>query len=239
MIGVILLVAVFVVFVMMIKKIRSKKSGNTLSKNRFCHKCGNEIPGDAKFCPKCGTAIVQSETLKQRKVSKQHNVSKQTKTPNLRNIQIKEKLKRIFDMRDRKKRIIAIICLIIGVIVFVSNLNGVRSSYSRRDYDYNYNYSYDDDGIYAVDDDHVLIDLSHFNDDSDYDDDDDYDYNYGSLNNKAEIHCSSCGGSGRCRSCSGSGKDTVYVAGGTTTTNSCNYCYGSGRCRSCGGDGKQ
>lgn len=227
MIWVIILLLLGILLVFLIKK-RGKKSikmsTNCSISNRFCHNCGSEIPQGAKFCPKCGTQVLHNETKK---------------VPKTRN---KIDFKRIFDMKDKKKRIIVIICLIIGIIAFVSNLNGVRSSrHSYDDYDYNYNVDKNDDdydGVYTVDDKHFVIDGSYFSDDSDDDDDDDG-YNYGSLNHKAEIHCSSCGGSGRCRSCSGSGKDTVYVAGGTTTTNSCNYCYGSGRCRSCGGDGKQ
>ena len=180
----------------------------------FCHNCGNEVPERAKFCPKCGVEVIvkKVEKSEDKKVGTRDfkKVSKATSSDNL--VRTTSRFKGM----QRNKILVALLAgviIMVGVLIFGGGSSS-SDGYSNNDY-YDRDYQ------------------------NNRDDDNDYDYNYGSLDNKSEMHCPSCSGSGTCRKCSGSGKDTMYVAGGTTTTSSCDYCYGSGRCKSCGGDGKQ
>ena len=180
----------------------------------FCYSCGNELPKGAKFCPKCGTEAKVKKIEKNTGVKSSNKVSKGYQgLPSDSLVQVTRRFK---EMSKNKVLVALLACaiIIVGVQVFGGGSSSNSGGYSNDDY---YDRDYQNNS----------------------NDDNDYDYDYGSLNNKSEMHCSSCSGSGTCRKCGGSGKDTVYVAGGTTTTSSCNYCYGSGRCRACGGDGKQ
>jgi ribosomal protein L40E len=42
----------------------------SVSDKKYCHKCGKEVPIDAKFCPYCGTALTIKQTISSPIISK-------------------------------------------------------------------------------------------------------------------------------------------------------------------------
>ena len=98
----------------------------------FCHKCGNQLPENAKFCQKCGAKVLFEEAAQTSVENRRENDvvvkrSTESASSNLENHQIQDNQENVFKKKKSKKLpiILGVTILVIAVAIFIAlNWNG-------------------------------------------------------------------------------------------------------------------